>query len=151
MTTSAERMSNFKSVFAHFVGYNTAGKAHTITSLSLITGIPKPTIQSHLDVKGSHPTWPMMLLYMKVLDSAFTDAILSPAGLSVARAEEHESPSSNQLQTELARTLLKLAQALEDGNIDKYEKMKLSPIFRATGQELISKSNEFDDYLKGLI
>ena len=148
MSNGPEQISNFKSVFAHFVGYDGSGKSHTMTSLSLVTGIPKGTIRSHLDIKGSHPTWPMMMLYMKVLDSAFTDAILSPAGLSVIRAVEHESPTSGAMQTELARTMVMLAQALEDGRIDDNERGRLGPIFRATGQDLIAVSNRYDEELR---
>lgn len=144
MNNAVEQVSNFKGVFNHFVGYEGAGKLHTATSLSLLTGIPKITIRSHMDGKGSHPTWNMMLLYMRDLPREFTDALLSPVGFCVARADEHEAPTTQQAQSALARTMHKIAVALEDGVVDDKEKRELSPIIRHTAQDLTALANEYD-------
>ena len=149
MSNPVEQISNFKSVFNHFIGYEGAGKPHTPTSLSLITGIPITTIRSHMDGKGSHPNYNMLMLYMKVLDISFTDALLSPAGISVCRAEEHEAPTSHKALSGMAKTMHKLAVALEDNNVDDIEKKTLSPELRANGQAQIALANTFDDEVKG--
>lgn len=148
MNNVVEQVSNFKPVFNHFVGYEGAGKLHTAKSLSMLTGIPVITIRSHMDNKGSHPTWHMMLLYMRDLPVEFTDALLSPVGVSVCKAEEHEAPTTQQAQSALAKTMHKIAVALEDGQIDAREKAQLTPLIRETGQKLIALANQWQDDLK---
>lgn len=146
MNQPIEQISNFKSVFNHFVGFK--DKPHTPKSLSLITGIGHTTIHSHMrEVGGSMPSLPMLMLYMKVLDSAFADAIFSPAGLTVSRADEHEAPTTHQAMSRLAKTMHAVAVAIEDLDVDNNEKRELSPTLRATGQDLIALANTYDDDL----
>ncbi|MBL4802818.1 MAG: hypothetical protein JKY45_13080 [Emcibacter sp.] len=148
MSNSPEQISNFKSVFAHFVGYDGAGKAHTLTSLSLVTGISKVTVRSHLVAGGSEPGLAMLMLYFRELDTSFTDAILSPAGLSVIRSMDHKAPTSQQAVTELSRTVTELSVALENNDVDDIEKRSLSPVLRQTGQDMLALANSYDDHLK---
>lgn len=143
MDYTSEHKRNFKKIFNCFVGSN--GQPFTPVSLSVLTGIPKNTIHAHMNPYGSMPTLPCLILYMKIFDVGFADALLSYAGLSVCRAEEHEAPTTSQAQSALAGTMHKIAVALEDGKIDNKEKEQLSPLIRETGQKLIALSNEYDE------
>jgi hypothetical protein len=140
---TSEHKRNFKQIFNRFVGSN--GQEYTPVALSTITGIPTITIREHMKEFGSMPALPCLILYMKVFDVSFADALLSYAGLSVLRAEEHEAPTTHQAQSALAKTMHKVAVALEDGEVDEGERKDLSPIIRETSQQLTALANEYDE------
>lgn len=141
-----EHKRNFKQIINTFVGSN--GQPYTVASLSTISGLSKGTIRSHLDDFGSLPTLPHLLVYMKIFDTAFADAVVSYAGLSVCRADEHEAPTTHHAQLALAQLMKEIIEAFQDGTIDAAEKKKLSPILRETGQLQIALANSYEDELK---
>ena len=143
MDYSTERKKNFKRLFNLYVGSN--GQPYTPTYLEKVLAIPKNTIHSHMNEFGSMPTLACLFLYMKIFDVSFSNALLSYVGLEVVKAEEHETPSTQQTHSATARLLHKVAVALEDGQIDASEKRMLSPIMRDTATKLTALANQYDE------
>lgn len=137
-----EHKKNFKRELGRQIG--PYAQPYTVKEIADLTGLGEGTIRTHIDPFGSLPSLPHVLIYFKVLGVDFADAILSYVGFTIARADEHEAPTTHEAQIMLAELMREIIVALEDGHLSDEEKAKLTPIFRKAGQSLVAWANEYE-------
>lgn len=143
MNYFTEHKKNFKKALGRFVG--SYAQPYKVKDVAEKTGLSEATIRTHIDEFGSLPSIPHLIIYFKIFGPDFADEVLSFAGLSVCRADEHEAPTTHEAQIMLAELMKEIIIAFEDGHLSKKEKAQLGPIARKVGQSLVALANEYDE------
>ena len=118
----------FKGSFNYRVGVR---KDFSAERLAEATGIPKRTVESHQDRSVGCPELYNLLKYFAVMPESFTNEILGLAGLTGAYRIEGPQVTPHEMLAHVCEIAAKLAECLEDGQIDHVEEAELAKLWPA--------------------